>query len=245
MTFSLFCFKFRQFLGGPMRTIPIMILTLLLTTVFLSGCNKDEDQVLREQTSKASEGERLEEYATALKMEADLQRRYRFYKALQGTYAGVLQTEKGQSKVQVDLYFSHPPYPSDSNRTRLIEEVMHDLTSLSLKAFVNQWESAGEASISVGCSVENIIPDMNTGEINIVSEGCDNAYPLFLSDPLMVTTEHLALPAPFTMAQEKAQAAEIAQGVLSGRLTTVLQLRGQVKSRNIPQVYELLVTRGQ
>ena len=226
-----------------------MILNLLLAAVFFSGCNKDEDQVLAEQTSKVGkagrEGERLEENATALRMEADLNRRYHFYKSLQGTYAGVLQTENGQFKVQIDLYLSHPPYPSDSNRTRTIEEVAHDLTSLSLRAFINQWKSFNDTAVSVGCTAEEIIPDMNTGEINIISEGCENAYPLFLSDSTLITSENLTMMAPSAIAQEKAQAGEIAKAVLEGRLNTVSQLRGQVKSRNIPQVYELLVTRVQ
>ena len=47
------------------------------------------------------------------------------------------------------------------------------------------------------------------------------------------------------MAQEKAQAVEIAKAIWEGRLETVSQLRGQVKSRNITQVYDLLVTRAQ
>ena len=151
----------------------LIILNLLFLSILFSGC-QDEDQALREQTSKVGkaerEGERLEENATALRMEADLQRRYRFYKSLQGSYAGVLQTAKGQLKVTVDLYLVHPPYPSNPNRIRTIEEVAHDLNGLALNVFINQWESlggaSGEVAISEGGTAEGIFPHIKTNYIN-------------------------------------------------------------------------------
>ncbi len=230
----------------------LIILSLLFSTFLLPGCNKDEDKTFDKQTTDAGEfsrkGERRSENKTALEMEAALNQRYRFYKALQGTYLGVTQTQEGQSKIQIDLYLFHPPFPTDPNRTRTIEEVAHDLTNLSMKAYINQWtpsSSPDVPSTSIGCIAEGagIAIDMNTGEISIVSDKCENIYPLFLSDSTLITSEALTNLTSSEIAQEKEQAINIAKAVWEGRLNVVSQLRGEVKSKNIPQPYELLVTR--
>ena len=202
--------------------------------------NTDDDEILAQQTAKAQDAANK---ASSEEMESDLERRYRFYEAVEGSYAGILQTQQGKFNITVDLYLSHPRYPKDPHRTtRTMKEIEHDLNSLSFIAYVNQWKDA-DANISVGCIAQNIVPDMNTGEINIAASGCKNAYPIFLSDPKNITEAGIGTLTPSQASDEKTQAIQISQALLDGKLNKVLQLRGQVKSTNIPQIYELLVTR--
>ncbi|MBI2645911.1 MAG: hypothetical protein HYW85_02610 [Deltaproteobacteria bacterium] len=220
----------------------LMILNLLFLSILFLGC-KDEDQALREQTQKASEGERLEEYATAGEREAFLYQKYRFYKALEGTYEGVVQTSLGQSKIHLELSLSYSPYPLGPNQTRTLDEVTEDINKLSMSVLVKQWNSSSEDSISEGCALESVSPQRDTGKINIVSQECQNQYYLFLSDATLIRAENLAEVTPKNTAQEKAHATELAKAVWEGQLETVSQLRGQTKSKNIPPNYEILVTR--
>lgn len=108
-------------------------------------------------------------------MESDLAARHRFYQGLKGAYEGVMQTEGGEFKVRITLAPSLNPYPVE--RVRTLEEITADLNSLYLNVQVVQWNPANRLS-AVGCRIEQVRPDLLTGEITIAAESCPNLYVL-------------------------------------------------------------------
>ena len=222
----------------------LLILNLMALSLIFTACgNTDNDDILAQQTAKAQDAANK---ASSEEMEADLDRTYRFYEAVAGSYAGVLQTKETKYKIKIDLYLSHPRYPKDPKRkTRTVNEIEHDIKSLSFIAYVNL-STTSDAIIADGCVVEKIVPDINNGKVTIASSNCKNTYPIFLSNPNIMTAEGLKTLTPAQSDEETEEtlaAKNMAKALLDGKVNKVLQLRGQVKFTQQTPVYELLVTR--
>lgn len=205
-------------------------------SILLIGC-QDEDQRFKDLQKKTgkfgTEGGFEAENERAVPLEADLTRRHRFFQALKGTYEGAFQTEEGQYAIRINLVPSLPPYPSDPNRIRTLEEVTSDLTSLHFNVQVLQWNPANKLSV-VSCQVEEIHPDMNRGVIPILGGTCQSYYELLLSGGL----ENAG-----GQSNDPEQAANMALGILEGKLISVTQLRGLLQPATNASRYEFVVNR--
>lgn len=220
------------------------ILMLIFLVGLLVSC-QNEEQEFRKRTSAAGqsdeEGRRQVQYNTALQGEAYLERLNRFYEALRGTYEGTLQTPDGTLfNIAIALTPSLPPYPVDLHRVRTLEEVTFNINSLHFNAQVRQWTPG--SSFASGCIVNDIHPNMMTGEIPISSKDCSNRYVFYLFD--IATEKELSLAETAEeKEQELARAQEMANEIWEGRLKQVLQLRGQTTPSNSSMTYEFLTKR--
>ena len=141
--------------------------------ITLSACASDNNRIqeiasLQSEAAskKAVEEENKNIEAWAAQMEEDLQTRLYFYHAMAGTYEGDYLIEGERFKVRLTLVPTLPVYQPD--RIRRLEEITDDLTKLYLSAFIVEWDP--ETRSTLGCSFENLRPDLNSGEIYLVSE---------------------------------------------------------------------------
>lgn len=155
----------------------------------------------------------------AEEMEADLERRQRFYQAVSGSYEGSMQTERGAFNIRVSLVPTVSPVQHD--RTRTLEEITSDLTTLSFNVQVLQWNPTTPLS-AVGCRMEGVRPDLINGLIRIASASCPNFYSLKVSDET----------SPYTKPEE------VAAAVRDGRISTVPGLVGDVRPSTSASIYK-------
>ncbi|MBL7664636.1 MAG: hypothetical protein JNM93_05840 [Bacteriovoracaceae bacterium] len=215
------------------------ILCLIIILPSLIACNKNDDR-LKEKTTLESE------YATtsqlrvenenladkAEKMEQDLTKRHRFYKAIKGSYEGDISTNQGTFNIRITLTPSLAPIPV--NRTRQLEEIVSDLNNLSLNAQVIQWDPNNTNS-AVGCRMSGIRPDIIKGELAISTESCPNLY-------LIKITER----GFFSSATENAEvAARVANEILNGDIFEVDSISGQVQPSTNASIFKFVANKVQ
>lgn len=148
-------------------------------------------------------------------LEADLARRQLFYTAVSGTFEGVTEDGAGKTmKIRFKLGPSIPPYRA--GRIRASEEIIHDLTNLYLKAHVVQWDDGG---VGLGCDYLSITPDLENGNIWLISSDCISSYSISLSN------DH-AMPQAKDSETLARESKDLADAVLAGKLVTVPNLRG-------------------
>ncbi len=245
-------------------SIKFIIVTALVCSLagILGGCNNSNDQVIEQagiQAKANAEAElraqlaakdqlieraRIEGRATAeaelitsnanlaakaALMESDLATRQLFYQAVRGTYEGALQTERGEFRVRITLVPSLPPYTA--TRTRQLEEITADLNQLFLNAQIVQWNPNNRLS-AVGCQVENIRPDLIRGQISIAAANCPNLYSLNIFDEEIKKN-----------VEESELSTAVATAILSGQLTELSTLQGQVLPTTNASVFSFFATR--
>ncbi|MGE4234106.1 MAG: hypothetical protein AB7F43_12330 [Bacteriovoracia bacterium] len=167
-------------------------------------------------------------------MESDLALRHNFYQAVKGTYEGGMVLEEAETtgkpddqkeefKIRLLLVPSLPRY--NAKRVRRLEEIASDLNTLSLNVQIIQWNPKNKLS-AVGCRIENVRPDIVSGEINIASANCPNAFRLRLADTANLrNSETVALDAK------------------DGRISSVSDLEGEVLPSTNAAVYKLSAKR--
>ena len=194
-------------------------LTVLLL-VSIASCGND-DKRLKEKTRV--EGETLtnvENSNLAIKaeaMEKDLVRRHRFYQAVKGTYEGSVSSSEATFKIRITLSPSLSPIAV--GRTRQLEEITADLNNLMMNTKASQWDPSSSLS-SVSCTVSDIRPDIERGEITIAKEGCQNFYLLKVAD-----------------AGTNATATSIAEQILNGSLENVKSIEGSIQPATNAEIY--------
>lgn len=158
---------------------------LVLAFSFLYGCNSttkefaENAQIAGKESALASvDATKQYEAQMSQEMERDLARRYRFFDSLRGDYKGDLIAENLTLKTKLILVpqlvelFQTP-------RVRRVNEVLNDLAKLQFKAQIVQTDSSGA---TFGCIFENVVPDLERGMIQLISEKCVNTYVIWLED---------------------------------------------------------------
>lgn len=206
----------------------------LVLAVLLSGCGS-ENQRIQEIASLQSEAaskkaineENKNIEAWAAQMEKDLQTRLHFYHAMAGTYSGEYQINGETFNTRLTFVPTLPVYQPD--RIRRLEEITDDLTKLYLSAFVVEWDP--ETRSTLGCSFENLRPDLNSGETYLVSENCPKFYTIYLSERR--ESSDLSDPNPKIKPQVSPRMTE---AVLAGQINKLDRLMIQAESENRPDV---------
>ncbi len=139
---------------------------MLVTVMFglsaaLVGCQGDER--IGEVSAKEKEAQVKVENDLAVKMEADLQTRQKFYQGVAGVYEGQAQADSGAIyKIRIRLVPSLPVFKAE--RVRMREEVASDLNNLFYNAQVLLWTPESKIG-AVGCRATGIRADLENGLI--------------------------------------------------------------------------------
>lgn len=165
-------------------------------------------------------------------MEADLTSRQLFYRAIKGTYQGKLVTDRGDYSIRITLVPSLPA--TVHSRVRQLEEIASDLNNLFFHVQVLQWNPENPLS-SVGCRIENIRPDLATGEIAIASANCPNLYKLSVVDSSLSE-----LNQRFNVSE---LSSATAQAIHDGKISKLNEIRGEVHPTTNASIYTLEVKR--
>jgi hypothetical protein len=207
----------------------------------LMGC-ENGDQLMRDKAGLEGEiaakkqiqeeNENLEKKSKT--MEEDLSRRHRFFQALKGTFEGKMKSRSaGGFNVKFIFVPSLPPY--NSKRIRQLEEISSDLNGLYFTVQVVQW--SGDSPMgAVGCRVENVRPNLGTGEVSIASEGCPNVYLLKLDD----ASQGISGDEDGSKLSHK-----LAEDILDGHLESLSELQGQMHPSTNAVVYNVNVKKAQ
>ena len=208
---------------------------LFLSWAALSGCGDNNDrlkqnaQITSEEAAKKSvEADNANLKLRSSEMEADLARRQRFVDAIVGTYEGKSVTSKDSFGTRIVLTSSLPAYVPP-NRVRTLGEIENDLSSLFMSAEANIWDY--DHTILGGCIFEKIRPNMQTGEINLISEKCQKSYHLKIVD--------IDLAAAPTTSSVKSFPAR----VLDGSVSQILQIEGTAQSIYGAETFEVKLSR--
>jgi hypothetical protein len=218
-----------------------LFLAMVLGMMSFVGC-ENGDQLMREKAGFEGEinakkqiqeeNENLEKKSKT--MEDDLARRHRFFQALKGTFEGKMKSRSaGGFNLKMTFVPSLPPY--NSKRVRQLEEVSSDLNGLYFTVQVVQWSSENPMG-AVGCRIENVRPNLLTGEVSIASEGCPNVYLLKIDD----TVQHVSGDGDGSKLSQK-----LAEDVLDGHLETLTELQGQMHPSTNAVVYSVNLKKAQ
>lgn len=207
-------------------------LILVIALLGLAACDKPNSDgtynraKAESEAGKDTQNKNQEEKARL--MEQDLQRRYRFYKAVSENYSGEFKREKYSYVMKAS--FSPTFHVIDSGRVRTLEEIQDDLNNLFLNARVVITDKAGDLGIPP-CVFEKVRPDIMNGVIQLVAPSCPNKYTIYLTTPT-------------TPRQEVGQqSAILARALLDGVQTVVEHLFIDVSPGYIPDGYSVLMTK--
>jgi hypothetical protein len=106
-------------------------------------------------------------------IEKDLNRKHALYSFLEGTYEGILNTDRGSFQVRLILIPSISKIKTERSRTQ--DELIHDINALSMNTQILQWRPDSPES-AIGCMISQIRPDFNRLSIAIASETCPSLY---------------------------------------------------------------------
>jgi hypothetical protein len=163
-------------------------LLIIFVTCASIGCTSLDEQIaeqerIRGQVSSAESvmagNADLERKARA--MEADLDRRQRFYQGVAGRFTSEAIPEPGgqSRRFQVELAASVPPYRS--SRVRALEEIIFDLNNLSLTVRVTLVDPATGGMFP--CTFTEVRPNTSTGQIELIAPTCPYTYTFWLLPP--------------------------------------------------------------
>ncbi len=222
-----------------LRSTPLFLVAMVATGC-MQGVERLEEKARIEGQAQSDVETRAANANLAAKarlMEADLAGRHQFYQAVKGIYEGGLTTERGEFKVRITLVPSFVPVTYE--RTRQLEEITADLNNLDFSAQVIQWNPANPLS-AVGCTVENIRPDIFHGEISIVSSSCPNLYKLTIGDG---EAKQSGTDPEAQSLRDKELSRKTAAGIRDGKIVEVSEIRGEVYPSTNASVYSLTVHR--
>lgn len=175
-----------------------VIAVLAISTLVLSGCEKENEARVRKLTeAQTDESIRREQDALnerVTKMELSLKDRYQLYENFGGTFEGETVAKNPQYNVKVVAAVNQPLYQGDRVRTQA--EVEEDLRTLGLNIQVLVYDPLYPTS-AVGCRFEGIKPNPNTHEAIVIRESCPNAFKFIFNE-----TEVQGIMQPSTTAEE-------------------------------------------
>jgi hypothetical protein len=207
--------------------------------IILSACQGNErlaeKAAIESQVTAAQNYKVQYEYLAqrAQTMEEDLRERHQFYHGIKGDYEGTFVEGKQEYQIRLSLTPSLPPYLAE--RVRTLEEITADFNNLHLNAMIQIWKDDEPA---VSCTVEKIKPDVENGEIDIMTEKCPNAYQFFLGDGVM-DPNHVK-----NTAKERIfQAQILAEELLNGIRHDVPEMFGFIKPATNSEVYRFVANK--
>lgn len=167
-------------------------------------------------------------------MELDLSRREGFYQGVKGQFEGSFVSSIGALKIRITLVPSLTPI--STNRTRLPEEVTADLNQLSFHVQILQWDPSNSLSAS-GCRVEDVKPDLITGQIQIVSKDCTNIYLISITDPSLMTNPQIKSVKEYFEYSSQEIAPELAKKLSLGSENSVPEITGSIQMTTNAETY--------
>jgi hypothetical protein len=205
------------------KIITLMALSVILAACDQKGSTSDTKDRARAEGEAETEVNNNNTDRRALKMEADLQKRYRFYKGVSGDFESSFKIKETTYKGKIT--FSPTIHILESERVRTVEEIQDDLNNLFLNAQVYIWtEDFG----IIGCVFERVRADINTGVIQLFSSECTNSLEIRL------TTKN-------TKAKDRKDTSELlAQSLVSGAQESIEYLHAEVSSKHNPNGYEFI-----
>lgn len=210
----------------------------LFAAFCFGGCAQQDDKriedraELEERVGFKLDQERL--IARAKEMEADLERRHRFYQALNGEYSGIYTTSSGvKFATKVKLLPSLPPY-LPPNRIRTLEEISSDINNLYFNIQVLHW-SPGNSATAVGCVFQEVRGNLEKGRIEVAQAACPNVYSVRIIDP---KSGPVAQPNDLDK-----NSTDLAQKILNQTATSVEQLKVVMQPSNNADEYLLELKR--
>lgn len=233
----------------PTLTHPIRIAAATLTILSaalvagLTGCDQTDQRLIEKARLEGREAAREQieaENERARQMEADLERRHRFFEALTGIYEGEIRLSDGSvNRARVSFSPSLPRYPR-SDRVRTIDELSYEINNLYLNAQVVTWSKLADtegrgSELAFGCVFEQVRPDLAQGRMHLVSENCKHTYTLYLSELDAGTGEIVRADYPIDASSA------IASQVGTGQIRSVEGLVGHKQSNLSSTLFELSV----
>ncbi len=172
---------------------------------------KEQANIEAEEQAKADQQKQNEQ---SLRLERDLQRRYRFYAAVTAEYTGQIKIDGTEYGISHKSQPSIPLYMGD--RIRTVEEVQSDLNTLGLNTSFRFW-NIKKPEAATGCLFSGAKAFFENGSYRLQSTECGNIFNIFVSDQIIPAKEFA------TITDEKIdnKAAEIAQSILAAQKNTV------------------------
>lgn len=201
-----------------------ILITGLLSLVFASCAPKQGTEHLSEKAKlegKAGfEGQIEYQNQRAKEIEKDLERKYALYSAFEGTYEGILKTERGLFAVRLTMAPSLSKIKG--NRSRTPEEIIYDLNALSMNTQILQWRPDSPQS-AIGCMISQIRPDFNRLTVNIASENCPSLYRFTVA---IINEE-----------QESLSSDDLFKHIDLGKKVEAIELQGEIKPNTNANIY--------
>ncbi len=204
---------------------------LLLSMAFVAGCQqpsqgeqdqkrKDQANLEAEEQAKADQNKLNEQ---SLKLEKDLQRRYRFYNAVNQEYTGKIKISGTEYGISFKSQPTIPLYTGD--RVRTVEEVQTDLNNLGLDGTIRFWNLKNTQAAS-GCQFSGVKGFYENGSFKLQSTECGNIFNVFFSQKIISSKEFEKIE---TTAVESG-AAVLSQAILEKKQEKVAALIVQMQS---------------
>lgn len=207
---------------------------LIAIMVSLSACGPKQGNDRLSEKAKLEgkaglEGQVEYQNQRSKEIERDLERKYNLYASLEGSYEGVLTTERGEFEIRLTMVPSLSKLKM--NRQRTVEEIIYDLNALSMNTQIIQWRPNSPNS-AIGCMVNQVRPDFNRLSLAIASESCPSLYQFNLS----IQNEQ----------QQVLTADEVFLSVDNGKKIVLMEVSGEVKpntnARTYPVTLKKMVT---
>lgn len=213
-----------------MRKIKLYLSGFLILAM-LSGCQQpsqsEQDEKRKEQADVDAEAQakadqqKLNEQS--MKLERDLQRRYRFYAAVSYEYTGQIKINGTEYGISHKSQPSIPLYTGD--RIRTVEEVQSDLNILGLNTSFRFW-NIKKPEAATGCQFSGAKAFYENGSYRLQSSDCGNIFMVFAGEHLIPTKEFPTVSEDVI----NTGAQNLAQAILSSQKSSVDFLVVQMQS---------------
>jgi hypothetical protein len=207
------------------------IFILCLISFVVASCQQpsqsEQDAKRQEQANIDAEAQAKAEQQKlneqSVKLEKDLQRRYRFYSAVSAEY-------QGQIKINgTDYGISHKSQPTIplyvGDRIRTVEEVQADINNLGLDSAIRFW-NIKKPQAATGCQFLNIKAFYENGAYKLQSEACGNIFNIFVGGKMIAPKDLGAIAS----ADIEGSAVRLAQSILVGQVSEVESVIVQMQS---------------
>ncbi len=188
---------------------------LILLPLLILACAKPDQNNLEEVKGREVEVENENIRKKAQALEADLEKRQRFFSALQGEYVGTFKSGAKNFKAKMFFIPSLPPY--EPGRVRTLDEITSDLTNLF---FTIQIKLTNSDDIPVGgCLIKQVKPNYKDGQVNAAADDCSSIYIVNLYN-----SEGSRGDLSFEKPSVPGKSQEIAEKVLSKQISQVNEI---------------------
>lgn len=226
-----------------MKILKLNLLAIVFIGGFSLGCQgpsqseqedrrKEQAGVEAEEQSKADQEK---QNAQSLKLEAEFQRRYRFYSALSFEYLGQIK-EKDKDNKDIDVMISLTLKPTvplyTGDRIRTVEEVQTDLQNLGFQSSIRFWNK-DNFETAVGCDFADTKAFYENGVVRFHSPSeCASVFQLSLLSKVFSIKEIEKI----TQQTLDNEASVLAQRILRGEVQSAPSVFIRMQSTYISKV---------